>query len=376
MTLTEAAKNFRLALKFGWLIIFLPLVVRIILGIIDTSGPNGGNGTTPPTFNAAFGRLPALVIENTEIPPSSPSHILDLVNSTFPDAVPIMNVYPIISAPYGFLSRDKAAELAKELNFDEEPTTVDSTSLKWQEGLRALTVDATNLHFTYTFNYTADPTVFSLNAFASEQFALNTAEGILKDLDILEGSLGENLDPDTPTVSQLRFDGGRLIKSTTLFNTSAIKVDHFVLPFEGVNVVNPHYYEGLVNLTISSKRDQPEQNYFPRILELNYVYWKFDKERKATYPLITPNAAYQLFQQNFSRYLVFLGDPNNLLTSFEDKIINVLITRETDFGYYNPDNYQQYLQPVWIFRGKATLETGQQVDFVAYVPAITREWVQ
>ncbi|MCA9390429.1 hypothetical protein KC571_03415, partial [candidate division WWE3 bacterium] len=250
------------------------------------------------------------------------------------------------------------------------------TQLQWSDRLRKLTMDATNLHFQYTYNFVVDPTVFSLNAFVSEDLAVNTARDILARLEILEGSLGMDLDQENYTAQQLRFDGTKLVQSTTLFNTSAIRVDYFRSPLDTVPMVSPHFYVSPVNITISSKANQTNIDYYPQILELNYSYWRIEKTKFGTYPIVSADIAYTQFEQNYSRYLVFAGEEDDPQVSYVDKKINIVSTREAELGYYNPEKYQQYLQPVWIFKGKATIETGQQLDFVAYVPAVSAEWIQ
>ncbi|MCA9390085.1 hypothetical protein KC571_01665, partial [candidate division WWE3 bacterium] len=77
MTLTEAANTFRTTIKFGWLIIFLPLVVKIILTIMNSASAPDPGAQPPPVFDAAFGKLPAVVISNVDVQTTTPQFNLD-----------------------------------------------------------------------------------------------------------------------------------------------------------------------------------------------------------------------------------------------------------------------------------------------------------
>lgn len=375
MTLTEARRTFLNALKFGWLIIFLPIVVRIIYNIITTTSPTP---TDPEqsTFDALFGKLPALVIENTEILPSTPTFKLDLIDATFPTADPIVKIYPILSAPYGFLSRDRATNLAGRLSFTNEPQVLEDTTLIWRDITRTLTMNPSNLNFTYSFDYTSDLSIFKPGNFGSDQFALNTANDIMGRLGIISEQRGLDLQGGNKEPTRLRYDGTSLVQASTLSQTSALRVDYFRQPIEEIDIVSPQFYLSSVMITISSVGNRPQENYYPQIIGLDYIYWEINRNRSATYPIMTAEQAYSLLQQNFSRYITYLGEKENPLTTYDSTEVSTIIIKEASLGYYDTAVYQQYLQPVWVFIGTAALDIGRTVDFVTYVPAIQSEWIQ
>jgi len=45
-------------------------------------------------------------------------------------------------------------------------------------------------------------------------------------------------------------------------------------------------------------------------------------------------------------------------------------------AYLESERLQNYLQPVWVFVGKAHLANGSQLDWAAYVPAVDPDWIQ
>ncbi|MCA9397730.1 hypothetical protein KC573_02775 [candidate division WWE3 bacterium] len=375
MTLTQASNTFKNVIRFGWLIMFLPLIVVIIYRIVISSGPTTPTDPTQLTFNAGFGKLPELVIETQDTQSSTPQFALDLVDAQFPANPGIAKVYAVISAPYGFLSQDRAKELGTKLNFSSDPTIIDNTIMEWSDRLRTLRMNISNLSFDYSFNYRLDPSVFGLNVFTSEQLAINQAIGILENLEIYDGSLGPTLASGEQTSQKLRYTGTEVVDSSTLFNTGAIRVDFFRPPIEQIPVVEPTYYQSNISITMSSKQNQPSINYFPRILDLQYAYWKHNATRFGTYPVINPSDAYEMFAQTPEDYLVFLGEESNPLLLY-DEPVETYTVREVEFGYYNSKTPIQYLQPVWVFKGRARIESTTQAEFVAYVSAIRSDWLE
>jgi hypothetical protein len=363
MTLTSAANTFRTVIRFGWLIIFVPIIVRIILGIVTATSPPPP--PPPPTFTATYGKLPPLVLENVDATAPDPIMRLDLIDADFPVSPPVVGVYPILSAPYGFLSRDRARELGKKLGFLEEPRIIENREMLWQSDLRTLRMNISNLNFIYTYNYLEDPTVFQRSFLGDESHAPGYSDAVLEQLEILGGERGPDLKEGQNATQLFLFDGSKLVDSTSIIQTSAARVDYFRVPIGDIAMVSPQYYTSNVHVTFAKVT-----------LEINYTYWEIDRTLTATYPIKTAQEAYAEFEQNVSQYLVFLGEANTPLRTYEKNEVTQIITREASLGYYDTATYQQYLQPVWVFKGRAVIDVGQQVDFVAYVPAVQSTWLQ
>lgn len=369
MSLTTTATKVRLALKFGWLIIFIPLISLLILRVISTPGRRPPGETPPPAFTAVFGKLPSLVIDTMGLQSGTPSVTLDLVNARLPESPEILEVFPILSAPYGFLSRDRALELARKIGFTEEPQVVDETQLVWRRNLESLTMNATTLNFRYTYDYRSNPTVFRPGRFATENFAVNAGNKIMGDLTILGGTRGPDLSKGQVTSQKLRYDGVDLVSSATLAQTSAVLINYFRIPIKEIQVVSPAYYNSIVNILIPSVSQ-------PKMLELNYTYWEFDRNKGGTYPVISAGAAMNMFLQSPDQHIVFLGDADTAMQDTTITAVTEYITKSMHVAYFDTAEYQQYLQPIWVIIGEAVLASRTRIDFVAYIPAITSEWIQ
>jgi len=369
MSLTTTATKVRLLLKFGWLVIFLPLTAMLILKVLSDPGRLPPTETPPPAFTAVFGKLPALTIDTIGIQSSTPAVTLDLINSQLPTSPEILEVFPILSAPYGFLSRDRALELARGIGFSEEPQIVDDTQLVWRRGLESLNMNSTTLNFRYTYDYRSNPTVLRPGRFTTENFAIGGGNKIMTDLAILGGSRGPDLSKGEVTSQKLRYDGTDLVTSVTLAQTSAMQIHYFRIPINQIPVVSPTYYSSIVNILIPSVTQ-------PRMLELNYTYWEFDRRKGGTYPILASGTALNTFLQNPDQNIVFLGDEETATQDTTVTSVTEYVVKEMHLAYFDTAQYQQYLQPIWVVLGEAVLASRSRIDFVAYIPAITNEWIQ
>lgn len=369
MSLTTTAKKVRLILKLGWLVIFIPLIALFIHRIMSAPGRRPPGETPPPAFTAVFGKVPALAIDTIGLQSGTPSVTLDLVNARLPESPEILEVFPILSAPYGFLSRDRALELARKIGFSEEPQVVDETQLVWRRGLESLTMNATTLNFRYTYDYRSNPTVFRPGRFATENFAVSAGNKVMSDLAILGGTRGPDLSKGQVTSQKLRYDGTDLVSSATLAQTSAILINYSRIPIQEIQVVSPTYYNSIVNILVPSVTE-------PKMLELNYTYWEFDRKKGGTYPVTPASSAMNLFLQSPDQYIVFLGDAETAAQDTTITSVTEYIVKQMHTAYFDTAEYQQYLQPIWVVLGEAVLASRSRVDFVAYIPAITNEWIQ
>lgn len=369
MSLTTAATKVRFALKFGWLIVFIPILALVILRITSSPDRRPPGEAPPPTFTAVFGKLPVPIMEKIALQSNSPSITIDLIDAQLPEAPEVMEVFPLLSAPYGFLSRDRALALAHNIGFSEEPQMVDEMQLVWKRGLESLTMNATTLNFRYTYDYRSNPTVFRQGRFPTENSAIGGGNKIMSDLDILGGSRGPDLSQGEVTSQKLRYDGTELVSSATVAQASAMRINYFRVPIKDVPIASPDYYNSIVNILVPSVSN-------PRMIELNYTYWELDRRRGGTYPVISAGTALGTFMQAPDQHIVFLGDAETAEQDGTVTSVTEYVIKDIHTAYFDTAEFQQYLQPIWVILGEAILASRSRIDFVAYIPAITSEWTQ
>lgn len=377
VTLTQAAKGTKL---FGKILIasFLVfLLFKVSTDIYRLLFPKTVKPVIePPTVE--FGKLPSLKIESFSLPGlENTTFSLDLVTTSLPPAPDKVLVYPVLKAPYGFLALDRAKDLAKRLNFSAEPTALSSTQYLWTAPNRKLSMDVENLNFNYEYDYKADPSVFVSGQFLSQEAGLQLSLDVMKKRDLLGGGgsfggeRGADLAEGVKNAEYLIFDGSKLKIAPSLSQTSGVRVNFFRTPLNEIPIVSPKGKEGLVQLLISGLSDDPANKKFTQILNLNYTYWVINRESTATYPIISAQIAWDKLQTE-KKYLVYLGRQEEQV--YAPTVTN-FTARQVFLAYLDSSDYQPFLQPIWVFEGKATLSDGGQEDFVAYVPAITNDWI-
>jgi hypothetical protein len=95
----------------------------------------------------------------------------------------------------------------------------------------------------------------------------------------------------------------------------------------------------------------------PKILEMQYVFWPIAFDDFATYPLRSGAIAWQDLQDGYASIIL---NGNN-----KDDTIKI---RQIYLAYYDSEEPQNYLQPIFVFEGDN--------NFVAYLPAITEDWLE
>ena len=97
-----------------------------------------------------------------------------------------------------------------------------------------------------------------------------------------------------------------------------------------------------------------DQNY--KVIKSQIKQYDFDKQNFGIYPIKNGDEAFAELTSG-KGIIVSSGKNSNQIS------INKLL-----FGYYDPDEIQDYLQPIYVFLGKN--------GFAAYVPAVRNEYLE
>lgn len=378
MTLTETARNFKTTIKIIGAAFALLVLFRISQDTIRAIFPKKQEELIP-TPTVQYGKMPILKLPSVTLNPSSqPTFSLDLVEATLPSEPTLANVYPVLRAPYGFLTLDRAKELAQKLNFTSEPQAQTPTSYIWTAPNRKLTMDVESLNFTYQYAYLTDPSVFVNNAFVNKEKAEQKAVELLKKNGLLGGgglyggARGIDFEQGEKRTTLLRYQNGKLVTSRSLAETQSARVDFFRQKIDELPILPANPNEGLVNILISGVADNPGQGNFTEILEINYNPWVIAYEQGATYPLRSSISAWEELQRNLS-YLTYLQLETGSVTA--PLTVQSFICKGAYLGYIDLPTYQRFLQPVWVFAGSARTTQGS-ANFTAFVPAVDLVWVE
>jgi hypothetical protein len=163
--------------------------------------------------------------------------------------------------------------------------------------------------------------------------------------------LTKDLENGPIQTTYLKAVANSLVPAVSLSEADFVRFDIYrqdqIFPF-----VTPQFDEANVSVILSGSSDSEK-----RIIRLEYAYFPIDYNSYATYPLKPVETAWEELKQG-KAYIA------RVKSSAPDEIT----VRRVFLALYDPDQYQPFIQPVYIFQGDD--------DFMAYVPAIAAEWLK
>lgn len=330
MTLTEAAVVTKKASIVFSIFILACIIVFIIYNIIYTSIylPHKQQEAALPTIK--FGILPAPDLPASSQPTNTYTYTLDTETGYLPTQYPsLLKVYFVPQLGTNLMAYDHVTALANSLGFSSDPTVINSTKYQFTDaygGQLTIDLNTANFKFSRTVDLTnANPTLPTQDQIASDFVSYLSAKGLLKS-DLSGGRTNviyehsSNTDSDTAIVSIWPSD------------------------IDTLKVVTPKYTIGNINATVTKSSDE-----LNKYSQMEYTYWSPDLTTFSTYPIKSPSQALADLKNGKGAMVIPPDNSNASITS-------------VGLAYYEPDSYQQYLEPVYVFSGP---------NMTAYVPAIT-----
>lgn len=353
MTLTEINYYAR---RFSPFAIMLLLIVLIFVFGIKLFFAYLGNTTETRSpknnvpYSTVFNKIKPPIIENTK-KPNEFQLALDTLDGTpqIKEATSAASIYFIKqeTASFGFLSRIYL--MAKAAGFDIGITQhkLNGKTAVFDDGKNKLSIDIRTFNYIYNYVVTNDD-VGALPKVPSSETALHSAaSSYLAELNRYPQELSKGkkntiymyFNPETKELTPLNNQEGANI----------VEIDFFQPDKNGLPVVTSSYYNS--------------QNYVMYLLNQNHnvikaqiQHFERSDDQVGMYPLRTAQEAWDDLKKGVG-YVV----------SSDDKERGIKI-QKVFLAYYDPDIYQEYFQPVYVFLGNN--------QFVAYVPAVTKEYLE
>lgn len=347
MTLTEAAFFTKRFAPFGIIGILVILIFYYsfqLLVLVGENQPKPQNSTV--ITDLKFKLLPPISL-NEATPSGNINYILDTIDGTaiIPNATTAAKVIFLPQEPprFGFLPR--IYTVAQDIGFDTETIKhqlEDQTAI-FADGLRRLTIDITNFNFTYKYTLTKEDSILQGAQVPADpkQIEIESTEFLRKTT-----RYPEELAQGKRNIVYLRFDPvtTELSIVQSAADANMVEVDYYRPDIDGVPVVppkyfnSPHYTVFAYNAS-GSKVIRAQVNFFAKSLD-----------QVGIYPIKTSEDAWKQLQEGKG----FIVNADTI--SPDVKIKKILL------AYLDPEVYQLYMQPVYVFLGDN--------NFVAYVPAI------
>ncbi|OGK57105.1 hypothetical protein A3J15_02440 [Candidatus Roizmanbacteria bacterium RIFCSPLOWO2_02_FULL_38_10] len=351
MTLTELNYYVRKFAPFA-AIGFLAFVVFYFLIMAVLSSLSRSQPTTP-IYNPIFGKISKMKTSASIDYPSNASFSLDTIEGKPISASDSAKVYFIPSKPVRFGYTQTSTLIAKTLDFDTDVVKYktspdDPTWISFTDEEKALKIDISNFNFEYKLNYENNPDIFNGSVLPSDDVIYENARQFLRAINRYPDELVRG----RQEIIYLQFEPtiNDFIVVKTPEEANLAEVDFFRSDIDGNPLLPPKYFSSQ-NYVVMIFRDQ---NY--KVIKSQIKQYDFDKQNFGIYPIKNGDEAFAELTSG-KGIIVSSGKNSNQIS------INKLL-----FGYYDPDEIQDYLQPIYVFLGKN--------GFAAYVPAVRNEYLE
>lgn len=343
MSLTTTAHVSRKLIKYGGgMIVFVGFGMVILLGAIKAYRA-AHPPYVPPTVR--YGRLPKIVFPEKKF--ETKNLTLQLPNEVFPKFKDQAKVYIIYQPIKDFLALEYYTKVASSLGFKDKAQEVGVGVYEFKDNSnRVLTINVLNGNFRLSYPYQNDQMLLNPEKVPNKEEAISMAKSFLTSGE----RFGKDLEEGEKKVSywKIEYDGLKSVPSQSEANVA--RVDFFRKNFEnGTKIVSAETNRAAISVLVSGATVAGKQ-----IIEVDYKYANVDRESFETYPIKTVEKAWE--EMKAGKYWPAF-----------DSIKAEVIIRKVNLGYFEPVVATNILQPVFVFEG----DNG----FIAYVPAVTDEWI-
>lgn len=347
MSLTELSNWLRKALPYvilgilGILIIFYSF--RLYFAYLESNKP------TVVTTNLIFGKIdkPKIQIATTS---ANLSFSLDTIEGepAIAIATDTASIYYLPQMPTRFGYREKILLMAKNFGFD-----VDQDNYTLVDRLATFSSDNSQLaidigNFNFNFQSEIDP-----NLIASSSVTLSNTEIVNRATDLLKtiGRYPDELALGANNVTYLKYDPviKDFINVDNQSDAQAVEVDFFRPNIGPITFVTPKFFTSQNYLILYFDKDQV------KIIRGQISFFEKAEDQVGIYPIKTAEQAW-----------TDLKSGKGIVVAGQKGLKNITI-KKMFLSYLDPDIYQNFIQPVYVFIGDN--------DLVAYVTAVKEEYL-
>lgn len=350
MSLTQLSQYIRKYYPYAILAVLLFLI--IFYGVQLTIAVINSRKESPLFLNTIFNQIKRPYLSEASAS-GSLKYTLDTVDGKPIVATKSAQVLFLPQAETKFGYREKLYLIAKSLGFNTEASgyRLIGSQATFTEPNQKLIIDIRNFNFDYEYSFETDKTVFE------NVRTPNQEESIEKAVEFLQaaGRYPQELSQGKTNVIFWKYDPNDSSMRHLENNIGAnlVEVDFYrpdvSTSANSIPVVSPKYFNSQNYVLMMFKNDGSY-----KVLRSQVKFYDRSPEQIGVYPLRSGEQAYQDLQKG-----------KGFVVS-QPQTTNITI-RKMFLGYFDPDVYQEYLQPVYVFVGDG--------DFVGYVPAVSNEYL-
>lgn len=346
MTLTELSYQLRKILPFFILLILIFLIIfysfKLFFIYIEANRPKA---SIVPTL---FGKIAPPDIEDATSSANF-SYILDTVEGHPVTSTDSAKVYFMPKPTTRFGYREKIYLMAKTLGFDTDRVkhklTDDMASFEDED--RLLSVNVANFNFEYDSK--PDPTkLASGNAFIPSRKEIeNKATDFLRKV----GRYPEELLRGATNVIYLTYSAGlgTYVNVESKSEANLVEVDFYRPDIDGISTVTPRFFNSPNYVILLFNEDGYE------VVKAQISFFERSETQVDLYPVKSADLAWEEFVNGKAKVVAATKGAKKILI------------KKIFLSYYDPNIYQSFFQPVYVFLGDN--------DFVGYLPAVPDQFL-
>ncbi|PIY71236.1 hypothetical protein COY88_01460 [Candidatus Roizmanbacteria bacterium CG_4_10_14_0_8_um_filter_35_28] len=342
MTLTELSYYSRRALPFiilfGLIFLIFFYSIKLYLVVLESNKPK------IIYTNPIFGKISVPQIK-TSTSSADFNFTLDTIEGVPVTATDTAKVYYLSQIAPKFGYREKTFLMAKTFGFDTNQTKyrLDNREATFTDDHQKLTVDIGSFNFSYENSLVLNNQV----SFPSKQEIENKAINFLKSI----SRYPDELTRGTINILYLKYDPrvSDFVNVENVDDAQAVEVDFYRPNIDSFSVVTPRFFNSQ-NYVIMTFENSQE-----KIIKAQVSFFEKAEDQFGVYPLITGDQAWEKLKSGQAMVVAAI------------KGVKDITIKKMELDYLDPDQYQSYLQPVYVFIGDDY--------FVAYVPAVREEYI-
>lgn len=348
ITLTQVAGVSRKGILVGAIGLGVLIVGRFALDSFTTYWTRTHPAPPPPPTHG-FGILPKIAFPKSVGTPVS--YKLDVAPRVLQPQSDRAPVFFMPAQRPSLLSLDRAKREAANLGFILEPQQIAGSMYRWtrnQPLLALLDYNVNNGTFTMRLNWQADPTFLQQKDLPTEDEAINLTRSVLS----ASGLLNEDIATGAAKITYLKSAVNGYQPTVSLSESDFLQVDIFRTSIGGrYEIVTDEPGHGTVRTIVTGNPDTAL-----RFALVDYKYLPIDYTNFHTYPIITPNQAFELLKSG-----------KGYVAAMPKGQTDVVI-RSIRLAMFDSFTQQEYLQPIYVLEGDG--------GYVGYIPAIQAVWYQ
>jgi len=304
-----------------------------------------------PPPNMKFNKLPKPVFSKDATQSAGLTFTLQTIEGKPPEATDAGRVYAMPKKMPTLLSPDRALKFASKLDFTKEPNTVSSTMYYFtdpRDDKRTLSLDIVNMNFQFKYNYQKTPEIFTEGQINTKEQPVEDVANYIRS----NGLFDESISKGKITTELLTYEpsGNTFREASSLSAANTVRVNFFRQDLDGWSILPPEFSRSYIYAFYTPAKKN-------KVIELSYTFWPIAFDDFGTYPLISAASAWEELTKGSATVVNLRGNSSD----------NIVI-RNIYLAYYDSENPQMYLQPIFVFEGDN--------NFVAYLPAITSDWLE